>query len=224
MASPQPAVAEAPRPPHPKPLLRGWFHLVAAVVAVPAAIALIVRAHGGPSRFGAIVYGLTLFGLYAVSAAYHRGRWGPAARRRMRVADHATIYVFIAGTYTPLVLTSLHGWRAVATGAAVWAATALGVVSTVAERDRREGVTWKTVLYVVIGWIGAVSVPQLVHSMGPAAFVLLVTGGVLYTLGAVLFSIRRPDPAPTVFGYHEVWHCFVVAACACQYLALWLVV
>jgi hemolysin III len=208
----------------PKPRLRGWLHLVVAFLAVPAAIALVVHASTGQRRIGAVVYGVTLLGLYWVSAVYHRGRWSLEAKRRMRVADHSTIYVFIAGTYTPMVLSVVHGWQAWVTGVAVWVAAAVGVGTTVWERGRDNGVNWRMILYLAIGWVAVGSVPQLVHTMSPVAFGMLVAGGLLYTAGAILFAMQKPDPMPEMFGYHEVWHCFVVCACACQFAMLWLVV
>ncbi len=207
----------------PRPRLRGWLHLVVAFLAIPAAALLVVHASTGPRRLGAAVYGVALLALYWVSAIYHRGRWTIQAKRRLRVADHSTIYVFIAATYTPMVLSVVQGWQAWATGVAVWVAAAIGVCTTLWERGGDNGINWRMILYVGIGWVALGSAPQLIHTMSPVSFSLLLVGGLLYTTGAVLFAVQKPDPLPELFGFHEVWHCFVVCACACQYAMLWLV-
>lgn len=204
-----------------RPRLRGRLHQLAFVVSIPAGLALVLAARTVPARVAAIVYALSLAGLYGTSAALHLGRWSAAMRRRMDQADHAMIYVLIAGSYTPVALLALD--RA-------WGLTVLGVVWTVAvggiavvilrHRIRLVGIT----LYLTLGWLGVVTLPWLAGRLGVAKLTLLLAGGILYTVGAVVLGRQRPDPRPAVFGYHEVWHAFTVAAGLCHYALIWLLV
>lgn len=196
------------------PRLRGRIHQVAFVVAVPTGALLVALARGGAARLGAAVFALGLVAVLGSSAAYHRGRWGAAARRRMKRLDHSMIYVLIAATYTPVALLVLHGpWR-VAMLAAVWAGAVLGIALKLARIDGFRVAT--AALYVGLGWLAVAALPQLVRGMPAPALALTVAGGLLYTAGAIVFALRRPDPAPAVFGYHEVWHALMVAAAACH--------
>jgi hemolysin III len=204
-----------------KPRLRGRLHQFAFAVSIPAGLALVTAARALPARVAAAVYALSLAGLYGTSAAFHLGRWSAAVRRRMDQADHAMIYVLIAGSYTPFALLALD--RA-------WGLTVLGVVWTVAvggiavvilrHRIRLVGIT----LYLTLGWLGVVTLPWLAGRLGIAKLALLLVGGILYTVGAVVLGRQRPDPNPLVFGYHEVWHAFTVAAGLCHYALIWLLV
>src|SRR3954447_6376265 len=202
-----------------KPRFRGRLHQVAAVVAVPAAVALAVHASSVGGHIGAIVYGITLFGLFGISASYHVHTWSRPARARMKRLDHCMIYVFIAGTYTPLCLGVFTGLLAPTLLIAVWLGATVGVLLQFWPHLSvpRTG----SLLYIALGWLALVGLPQLLQGLGIAEQVLLVAGGVIYTLGAVVLATHRPDPVPTVFGYHEVWHCAVVAACVCHYVMLW---
>lgn len=204
-----------------KPRLRGRLHQVAFLVSIPAGIALVVAGRTTVAALAAAVYALSLAGLYGTSAAFHLGRWSAAARRRMDQADHAMIYVLIAGSYTPFALLALDR---------TWGVTILGVVWTVAiggiavvilrHRIRVVGIT----LYLTLGWLAVVTLPWLARRLGIAELMLLIAGGVLYTVGAVVLGRQRPNPSPTVFGYHEVWHAFTIAAGACHYVLIWLLV
>jgi hemolysin III len=204
-----------------KPRLRGRLHQVAFAASIPAGSALVLAARTLPARLAAAVYALSLAGLYGTSAAFHLGRWSAAMRRRMDQADHAMIYVLIAGSYTPFALLALD--RA-------WGLTVLGVVWTVAvggiavvilrHRIRLVGIT----LYLTLGWLGVLTLPWLAGRLGIAKLSLLLVGGILYTVGAVVLGRQRPDPNPLVFGYHEVWHAFTVAAGLCHYALIWLLV
>jgi hemolysin III len=202
-----------------KPRLRGRLHQLAAVAAVPAAIALTVHASSAGAHIGAVVYGMTLFGLFGISAAYHVHAWSPPARARMKTLDHCMIYVFIAGTYTPLCLGVLTGLLAPTLLIAVWLGATVGVLLQFWPQLSmpRTG----SVLYIVLGWLALVGLPQLVQGLDRPEFTLLVAGGVVYTLGSIVLGTHRPDPVPTVFGYHEVWHAMVVLACVCHYVMLW---
>jgi hemolysin III len=205
----------------PKPKLRGWFHEVGFFLSLPAGIALVVLARGAGARVTALVYAASLTGLFGASAAYHRIPWSAAALRRMRRLDHSMIFVLIAGTYTPVCALALRAPWSVLLLSVVWAGAAVGIVLKTA---RIEGLSVVSgTLYVVLGWLAVLALPQLVRALPAPATVLMVVGGVLYTLGAIVLARRRPDPAPAVFGYHEVWHAFMVAAVACHYAMILLI-
>ncbi len=174
------------------------------------------------ARVGAAVFAATLTGLYGVSAAYHRGRWSVSAERLMKYLDHSMIFVFIAGTYTPVTLLALRPAWGITLLALAWSGAAVGVLMTVLrlERWHRAGFA----MYLVLGWLAIVAAPQLVSSLSRVELALLVIGGILYTVGAVVLAGRRPDPHPTVFGYHEVWHAFVVGANACHFTLVLLLI
>jgi hemolysin III len=157
-----------------------------------------------------------------VSAAYHRGRWSARAHRFMKHLDHSMIFVFIAGTYTPVTLLALRPAWGITLLALAWTGAAVGALITVLrlERWRRIGFA----MYLVLGWLAIVAVPQLLQSLRAVELALLLIGGVLYTGGAVVLATKRPDPRPTVFGYHEVWHAFVVSATICHYALVLLLV
>jgi hemolysin III len=204
------------------PRLRGRLHQVAFLVSIPAGIALVVAARSWSARAGVLVYALSLTAMFGTSAALHRLRWSPRARLRMDRLDRTMIYVLIAGSYTPVCLLALRpGWR-VALLALVWTGAAAGVV-LVLLRTRRRGVgVARMVLYLGLGWISLLVLPELARTLGPGRLALAVLGGCLYTVGAIVLIRRRPDPSPRVFGYHEVWHACTVAAGACHFALIWL--
>jgi hemolysin III len=204
-----------------KPRLRGWFHTVAFFVSVPAGVALVLLAGDAGARATVTVYALSLSAVFAASAAYHRIAWSEAALRRMKRLDHSLIFVLIAGTYTPVCALALHTPWSVVLLAAVWAGAAAGVGLKTARIDGLHASTGA--LYIVLGWLAVLALPQLVRNLPPAATVLMVAGGVLYTIGALVLARRKPDPAPRVFGYHEVWHAFMVTAAACHYAMIVLI-
>ena len=202
----------------PRPLLRGWMHLVCFFLAVPAAVLVIALAASARARLGAAVYGTGMVALFGVSAAYHRGPWSPTWRRRMQQLDHATIFVMIAGSYTPVCLLVLEGWLAVAMLAVAWTGAGLGAALALRTGNRSRFL--HNALYIALGWIAVAALPQMVHNLSVAEVALVAVGGLLFTVGAIALALRWPDPFPRVFGYHEVWHTFVVAAVACQFVAL----
>lgn len=201
-----------------KPLLRGWLHLVCFFLALPAAAVVVALAESPRARAGALVYAVGLVALFGVSGSYHRGRWSDARRRLMQRLDHGTIFVMIAGSYTPLCLLVLRGWVAWAMLAVAWVGAAAGFVlafvSTPATRVARGA------LYIVLGWVSVLAAPQLLRHLSGAELVLIAAGGLLFTVGAVFLLTRWPDPFPRVFGYHEVWHVLVVAAVVCHFAAI----
>jgi hemolysin III len=192
--------------------------MVAFVCSVPAGIALVRLARDQTSRVAAIVFSAGLFALYGVSATYHRMTWRPPARRKMRQADHSTIFVLIASTYTAIaLLVFTPGWqRLVLT--LVWVGALGGIVLKVFFLDR-SGKLGGT-MYIVLGWAAVIAAPQFVTRAPAKVVLLIVAGGVLYTVGAIIFALRRPNPAPLVFGFHEIWHTMVVGASVCHYAAI----
>jgi hemolysin III len=205
-----------------RPALRGRLHQVAFFVSIPAGIALVGLARATTARVAAVIFAATLTGLYGVSAAYHRGQWSAGAQRLMKHLDHSMIFVFIAGTHTPVSLLALRPAWGITLLALAWSGAAVGVLVTVLRLERWHRVGF--VMYLVLGWLAIVATPQLLHSLSRPELALLVIGGVLYTVGAVVLARRRPDPHPAVFGYHEVWHTFVVGANACHFALVALLV
>jgi hemolysin III len=197
-----------------KPLLRGLSHEIAAVVALVAWVALALAAGPGRARVAANVYGASLLTLFAVSGAYHRRTWSPRARLLMRRLDHSAIFVLIAGTYTPfcLLLPPATGLPLLAVA---WGGAAGGVLQSILwVRAPRPLVA---AVYVLLGWVVVPVLPSLRAAIGGGAIALLLGGGAAYTAGAVVYALRRPDPFPRVFGYHEVFHALVVVAAACHF-------
>ncbi|MGW0037059.1 PAQR family membrane homeostasis protein TrhA [Gordonia sp. NPDC003376] len=209
-----------------RPRLRGVIHQYAAFVAAACGIAVIVGAavlRGTAAAASCTVYAVTIVGLFAVSASYHRIPWRSLrAQIRMKRADHSMIFVFIAGTYTPFCVMALPDPARWWVLGIVWAGALSGVVLKIAwpAAPRWLGVT----LYVLLGWVIVAVAPVLVAHAGVTVLVLLALGGVFYTVGGVLYAIRWPDPWPTVFGHHEVFHVCTAIAALAHYVAVWLVV
>ena len=189
---------------------------------MPLGALLVLAADGSRARVAAAVYALSLLGLFSVSAVYHRINWRSTdARRWMRRLDHSMIFVLIAGTYTPFALLALHGPLAVAILVAVWAGALSGALFKLVWINAP---AWLVIIaYIALGWVAVAAIPQLFAAIGVTGLALLGLGGLLYTLGAVVYAVRRPDPVPTVFGYHELFHVFVIVAAALQYavIAFW---
>ena len=202
-----------------KPRLRGVLHQLAFFVSLVAGAALVLIAPAGRATFATAVYAFTVAGLFGVSAIYHRVNWVSAsARRWMRRLDHSMIFLLIAGTYTPFALLALHGTLATAILIAVWGGALGGIVLNLAWIDVPKWVT--AVVYVALGWVAVIAFPAMFDELGVIATALVALGGVLYTLGAVVYAAHRPDPAPAVFGYHEVFHTLVVAAALAHYVVV----
>jgi hemolysin III len=201
-----------------RPLLRGWLHLVCFFLAVPAGIWVIFGATSSKARVGAAIYAVGLIALFGVSGSYHRGRWGPVWKRRMQRLDHTTIFVMIAGSYTPMCLIVLRGWIAVTMLVVAWTGAAVGAILAWSPGPRSGAV--RSGLYVGLGWVLLVAAPQLLTRLEPTELLLIAIGGLLYTVGAASLATRWPDPFPRVFGYHEVWHVLVVAAVVCHLIAI----
>jgi hemolysin III len=205
----------------PRPRFRGRFHLVAFFVAIPAGVTLIALAHTATARMAAAVYAGSLAGLFGVSATYHHLR-SPRFRNAMKRADHSMIYVLIAGTATPVSLLALQPPWSFVLLAFVWLGAAVGIVLKIIRVDGFNIATGT--LYIALGWATLLFTPQLLGHMSAVGLGLVILGGVLYTCGAIVFRRKRPDPRPATFGYHEVWHSFVVLASLCHYIAVLLLV
>jgi hemolysin III len=208
------------QPSLPKPLLRGRLHELAFWISVPAGIALVALANGVAAHVGAAIFAVSLSAVYGVSAAYHRGRWSERARATMQRLDHAMIFVLIAGTYTPVCLLVLHVPWAVTVLALAWVGALTGIALVVARRAPRLAFA----LYLILGWLAIIVAPQLLDSLSVTELALLLTGGILYSAGAVMLATNWPDPSPRVFGYHEVWHAMGVTAGVCHYTLIMLLV
>jgi hemolysin III len=214
-----PAVAEL------KPRLRGWLHAYAAAVsiisgAVLVAVAAAVRGGSGGTTTG--IYAATVTLLFGTSALYHRLNWGLRGRAIMKRLDHSMIFVFIAGTYTPVAVLTLSRTDALAVLAVVWSGALFGVVLQTAWPQAPH---WLAVpCYIALGWVAVFVFPDLLRNAGVTAFVLIATGGVVYTLGALVYGMKRPTPWPGSFGFHEVFHACTLLAALCHYVAIWLAV
>jgi hemolysin III len=202
-----------------RPLLRGVLHEVAFWFALGVGGVLVFEADGTRRRLAAAVFAASVAACFGASALYHRVTWRrPNVRLWMRRVDHAGVYLMIAGTYTPVSLLALHGdWRPVVL-TIVWvgagAAIALKFVWITAPK-------WlAATLGLALGWVAVAALPELIRNLHPAAVALLVTGGLAYTAGAIVYARGRPDPLPAVFGYHELFHALTIVGVACQYTAI----
>ena len=206
-----------------KPRLRGRLHQVAFAASIPAGAALVAAAGSGRARLASLVYMVSVAAMFGTSAALHRRDWSPRAWLRMDRLDRAMIYVLIAGSWTPVVVLALHpGWRVAVLGL-VWSAAAAGIVLVLLRTASPVVGLARMVLYLGLGWVAVLLLPQLAGTLGLGKVALAVVGGLFYTAGVVVLVRRRPDPNPRVFGYHEVWHALTLAAGACHYALIWLV-
>jgi hemolysin III len=224
-ASLTPAAALAATVAELKPRLRGWLHAYAAVIsigtgAVMVAVAAAMR--GGPAGATTGIYSATVTLLFGTSALYHRINWSPDAHRRMKRLDHSMIFVFIAGTYTPIATLTLPREAAIAVLVAVWTGALFGVGL---QQAWPSAPRWLSApCYIALGWVAVFVMPDLLHNAGVAAFVLIVAGGLVYTMGGVVYALKRPNPVPGVFGFHEVFHLCTLVAATCHYIAVWFAV
>ncbi|MDO5719495.1 MAG: hemolysin III family protein [Actinomycetaceae bacterium] len=205
-----------------KPLLRGWIHLLSAPLSFIAALVLLILAPTLPSRIASAVYLVCSMLLFGMSAAYHRINWTPRAEAVMRRIDHSNIFLLIAGTYTPICVASLPTRDATVCLSIVWGGAVIGIITAIFWIHAPRWFT--TGIYILLGWVALWYLPQLWETAGPAIVVLLIVGGVLYTMGAVVYGLKRPDPAPHVFGFHEIFHTFTVLAWICHCVAAYLAV
>jgi hemolysin III len=201
-----------------KPRLRGVLHQGAFVASIIVAPLLLMSADASRSRVAASVFACSVAACFGASALYHRVTWTPSMRRWMRRADHAGIYLLIAGTYTPVSLLVLHGvWGRVIL-VVVWIGALAAIVLKFVWIDAPKWVA--AAVGLTLGWVAVVALPQLVDRLQLSALTLLIAGGLFYSAGAIVYARRKPDPLPAVFGYHEVFHALTIAAAACQYVAI----
>ncbi len=201
-----------------KPRLRGWLHLVTSPLTVAAGIVLVMLSPTPTARTGSAIFAGTAALLFTVSALYHRGRWGPRAWTFLRRFDHANIFLLIAGSYTPFTLLMLEGNSRVELLSIVWGGALLGVVFRV---FWTEAPRWLyTPVYIALGWAAVFYSDEFMASGNAAVFALVVLGGALYTLGGVVYGLRRPNPFPSWFGFHEVFHALTVLAFAAHYVGV----
>ena len=206
-------------PPLPvRPRLRGVVHQWSFFVALIAGATLVALAPAGRATAASAIYAFALAGLLGTSAAYHRGTWQPRARAWMRRLDHSMIFVLIAGTYTPFALLVLDGTLAQVVLVGVWSGAVAGIVFTLIWPNAPKWLTEGT--YVGLGWFSIIAVPSITAQAGAGALALLAVGGIAYTVGAVVYARRRPDPRPATFGYHEIFHVLVVVAAAAHFTAV----
>jgi hemolysin III len=205
-----------------KPKLRGWLHAVMFPIALVAGIVLAAFAGANEARISTAIFAFTAALLFGTSALLHRGSWSPRIERRLRRLDHSNIYLIIAGSYTPFAVLALPPGERRTLLLIVWIGAGAGVVFRVFWVGAPRWLY--TTLYVVIGWVAVFFIPELIDGAGAAAVALVVAGGVLYSLGAVVYGMKRPNPSPSWFGFHEVFHTLTVAAYLAHYVAVWLVV
>ena len=206
-----------------RPRFRGVTHKYAFYASLITGAVLLVAAPTRKAGAAAAIYAASVSALFGTSALYHRITWQPSARRWMRRLDHSMIFILIAGTYTPFAVLVLHGTLAHVVLAVVWGGALAGVILKLVWIDAPKWLV--SGVYVALGWVGVVTIPQLLSRAGVGAVALIVVGGLLYSAGAVIYALRRPDPSPTVFGYHEIFHLLVIGAVALQYavVAFWVV-
>lgn len=203
-----------------RPRLRGVLHQAFLPVAVAAGIVLVSLAGTARGRLAMATYGAGLAVCIGVSALYHRGQWTPRIRALLCRIDHSTIFALIAGTYTPVCLLVLSGTMAYTVLAVVWGGSVLGAIRSFAWPNPP---AWVEVTpYALLGWVVVIALPQLAAGLGLAGMTLFMAGGLFYTVGAVIYGRERPDPFPTVFGYHEVFHTLVVLGASCHCVAVYL--
>jgi hemolysin III len=209
-----------------KPRMRGWIHQYCAIAAVIAGMPLVAVSWAAVSKragHSTLTYTLAIVALFAVSAIYHRVDWESAlVRNWMRRLDHSMIFVLIAGSYTPFARLDMPRGTGHVVLAIVWGGAAAGIALTLFWPTAPR---WLSVLlYLLLGWVAVWYAGLILHNAGLTATVLLAVGGALYSVGALFYGLRRPDPWPTTFGYHELFHACTAVAAICQYIAIWLAV
>jgi len=201
-----------------RPRYRGVLHTWAFVVSVPAAIVLAATAPGGAPRFAAAVFGFSVSFMLGTSALFHRFDYSDEGWHSMRRLDHLAITLCIAGGYTPIALVAVDGWQRTLLLLAGWGGAAMGIVARWLVAHPPRGMM--NTLFISLGWVSVICVPAMYDGIGGTGLVLIGIGGLLYTLGALVVGARWPDPWPATFGYHEIWHVFVVVAVAFHYAAM----
>ena len=205
-----------------RPLFRGWMHVVAFLLAIPGGTLLIIAANSAAATVGASIYTVGLLLGFGTSAGYHRLAVKPRAKAIMQRMDHSMIFVLIAGSYTPVCLLGLPTSWGITLLCIVWVGALAGVLVKQLAFEKMKVLEYA--LYPILGWILVVALPVMVRTMTPLELSLLFAGGVLYTVGIPVLVRERPNPWPRVFGYHEIWHAFTVAAGACHFATIGLLI
>ncbi|WP_413287635.1 PAQR family membrane homeostasis protein TrhA [Bdellovibrio sp. HCB337] len=201
-----------------KPLLRGHFHQAAFFFAMGACAMLIARSDNSREAIATVIYSLGVVGLFGISALYHRPMWNPRPRATMKRLDHAAIFVMIAGTGTPLTLLAMQEGSGNKLLIIFWAAAFVGIIQSIFWVKAPKLLS--AILYVIMGWLAVPYLPELQAALGTTSVVLLLVGGVIYTLGALVYAFKWPNPWPRVFGYHEIFHIMVIVAAVFHFIVI----
>jgi hemolysin III len=201
-----------------KPRLRGWLHLGAFPLALAAGIVLVVLSPAGQARIGSAIFATTAAMLFGVSALFHLGHWGPKWYARLRRLDHSSIFLLIAGTYTPFALLLLNHRDAATLLGIVWVGALIGIAFRVLwlSAPRRAYLP----LYIALGWVAVFWIGDFAHAAGAAVLTLILVGGLFYSAGGVIYGIKRPNPLPRWFGFHEVFHSCTIVAFVVHYVGV----
>ncbi len=201
-----------------KPHLRGWLHLASAPLTLAAGIVLVALSPTASTKLGSAIYALSAVLLFTVSAIFHRGRWSPRVQAFLRRFDHANIFLLIAGSYTPFTLLLLEGRERTVLLSVVWIAAAVGTLMRIFWLGAPRWLY--TAVYLGLGWAAVFYFPSFIATASTAVLVLMIVGGVLYTVGGVVYGLKRPNPSPRWFGFHEVFHALTIAAFTVHYVGI----
>lgn len=197
----------------------GLMHLVAAVLAGLGLLALVYLGRGSLSKQASLaIYGLSVIAMFSASATYHLVNGQPGTLKFLRKLDHSSIYLVIAGTYTPICLYFFTGFWQWGMVALIWTFALVGILVKLVFIHAPRGLT--VVIYLVMGWLGVFAIPEMVNVMPASAIGWLFAGGIFFTLGALVYAFKKPDWYPNVFGFHEIWHIFVILGCLCHFIVI----
>lgn len=198
-----------------KPRLRGVLHQLTFFASLPIGVLLVISAPAGIARVTTMVFALSVATLFGVSALYHRIQWSPSARAWVRRLDHASIYILVSGTYTPIMMYALEAKKSALILTIVWGISAAGIFIEMLVARVPKALLALT--YIGLGWVAIAVFSEMSSALGSYGIVLLATGGILYTIGGAIYALKRPNPWPSVFGYHEIFHALVILGVMCHY-------
>ena len=202
----------------PKPFLRGHFHQAAFFIALGACAMLLARVHSGRVLLPTLVYVVSLVGMFGISALYHRRKWTSQQRVLMKRLDHSAIFVLIAGSGTPIFLLAMPPASGLPLMVTVWAAALVGILKTLVWTHSPKWVS--SILYIGVGWLAMPYVHEIHTALGPWGFAFMLLGGLVYSIGAIVYAFKWPDPSPTYFGYHEIFHILVIMGATLHFMAI----